>query len=75
MRVEATFSGSYCYGRYCDRRIAALPRDVGWQVNDQRVKRLWRREGLKVPAKEPKRWRLWLRWQAIPHCILPAGPP
>ena len=35
-------------------------RDAGWQVNDKRVERLWRREGLKVPAKQPKRGRLWL---------------
>ena len=48
------------YGRYGYRRIAALLRDAGWQVNDKRVERLWRREGLKVPAKQPKRSRLWL---------------
>jgi transposase InsO family protein len=29
-------------------------------VNDKRVKRIWRREGLKVPARRPKRARLWL---------------
>jgi len=48
------------YGRYGYRRIAALLRDAGWQVNDKRVERLWRREGLKVPMKQPKRGRLWL---------------
>ena len=48
------------YGRYGYRRIAALLRDAGWQVNDKRVERLWRREGLKVPGKQPKRGRLWL---------------
>ena len=42
------------------RRIAALLRDAGWLVNDKRVERLWRREGLKVPAKQPKKGRLWL---------------
>ena len=36
-----------------------LHRD-GWQVNHKRVERLWRREGLKVPNKQPKRARLWL---------------
>ncbi len=46
------------YGRYGYRRIAALLRDVGWQVNDKRVERLWRREGLKVPVKQPKKGRL-----------------
>ena len=35
-------------------------RRAGWLVNDKRVERIWRREGLKVPAKQPKRGRLWL---------------
>ncbi len=48
------------YGRYGYRRIAALLRDAGWEVNDKRVERLWRREGLKVPHKQPKKGRLWL---------------
>ncbi|MCK0172542.1 IS3 family transposase [Aliiroseovarius sp. S1123] len=48
------------YGRYGYRRIAALLRDAGWQINDKRVERLWRREGLKVPMKQPKKGRLWL---------------
>ena len=48
------------YGRYGYRKIAAMLRDAGWQVNDKRVERLWRREGLKVPRKQPKRGRLWL---------------
>jgi len=43
------------YGRYGYRRIAALLRDAGWQVNDKRIERLWRREGLKVPMKQPKK--------------------
>ena len=29
-------------------------------VNDKRVERIWRREGLKVPEKQPRRGRLWL---------------
>ena len=32
----------------------------GWSVNHKRVERIWRREGLRVPAKQPKRGRLWL---------------
>ena len=48
------------YGRYGYRRVAALLRDAGWQVNDKRVERLWRREGLKVPMKQSKKGRLWL---------------
>lgn len=38
----------------------ALLRAEGWHVNHKRVERIWRREGLKVPAKQPKRGRLWL---------------
>ena len=48
------------YGRYGYRRIAAMLRDAGWAVNVKRVERIWRREGLKVPQKQPKRGRLWL---------------
>ena len=29
-------------------------------MNAKRVQRIWRREGLKVPQKQPKRGRLWL---------------
>ena len=48
------------YGRYGYRRVTALLRAQGWQVNHKRVERIWRREGLKVPIKQPKRARLWL---------------
>jgi putative transposase len=48
------------YGRYGYRRVAALLREEGWRVNHKRVERLWRLEGLKVPAKQPRRGRLWL---------------
>jgi len=48
------------YGRYGYRRITALLRVRGWDVNVKRVWRIWRREGLKVPTKQPKRGRLWL---------------
>jgi putative transposase len=48
------------YGRYGYRRITALLRARGWYVNVKRVWRIWRREGLKVPSKQPKRGRLWL---------------
>ena len=47
------------YGRYGYRRVTALLRLEGWDVNHKRVERIWRREGLKVPAKQPKRGRLW----------------
>jgi transposase InsO family protein len=48
------------YGRYGYRRITAMLRGAGWVVNKKRVERIWRCEGLKVPAKQPKRGRLWL---------------
>ena len=49
------------YGRYGYRKIAELLRSTaGWIVNDKRVERIWRGEGLKVPARQPKRGRLWL---------------
>jgi len=48
------------YGRYGYRRITAMLRRAGWVVNKKRVERIWRCEGLKVPAKQPKRGRLWL---------------
>jgi transposase InsO family protein len=48
------------YGRYGYRRVTALLRMEGWLVNRKRVQRIWRREGLKVPKKQPKRARLWL---------------
>ncbi len=48
------------YGRYGYRRITALLRSGGWQVGKDRVQRIWRREGLKVPKKQRPRGRLWL---------------
>ena len=48
------------YGRYGYRRITALLKQDGWRVNHKRIERIWRREGLKVPQKQPKRARLWL---------------
>ena len=48
------------YGRYGYRRITAMLKSENWMVNHKRVERIWRREGLKVPAKQPKRKRLWL---------------
>ncbi len=48
------------YGRYGYKRITALLRTQGWQVNHKRVERIWREEGLKVPKKQKKRGRLYL---------------
>ena len=48
------------YGRYGYRRITALLHAEGWACNHKRVEQIWRSEGLKVPARQPKRRRLWL---------------
>ena len=48
------------YGRYGYRRITAMLRLRGYRINHKRVYRIWRELGLKVPAKQPKRRRLWL---------------
>lgn len=48
------------YGRYGYRRITALLKTEGWQVNHKRVERIWREQSLKVPKKQPKRKRLYL---------------
>ena len=48
------------FGRYGYRRITALLRRSGWVVNHKRVERIWRGVRLKVPARQPRRGRLWL---------------
>jgi len=48
------------YGRYGYRRITALLKEEKWRVNHKKIERIWRKEGLKVPKKQPKRKRLWL---------------
>ena len=58
--VEQMIDLATRYGRYGYRRITGLLRWLGWRVNHKRIERLWRREGLKVPKKQPKRGRLWL---------------
>ena len=47
------------HGSYGYRMITGLLNNAGWHVNAKRVERIWRREGLKVPAKQPKKGRLW----------------
>lgn len=47
------------YGRYGYRRVTALLRREGWNVNHKRIERIWRQEGLKVPKRQPRRRRLW----------------
>ena len=48
------------YGRYGYRRVTVMLQWEGWRVNHKRVEQIWRRGGLKIPAKQPKRGRLWL---------------
>ncbi len=48
------------YGRYGYRRVTALLQAAGWKVGKDRVQRIWRREGLKVPSRHRPRSRLWL---------------
>jgi len=48
------------YGRYGYRRITEMLQRAGWRVGVDRVLRIWRREGLKVPRKQRPRSRLWL---------------
>ena len=58
--TEAMVALASEYGRYGYRRITALLQGAGWQVGKDRVQRIWRREGLKVPQKQRLRGRLWL---------------
>jgi putative transposase len=48
------------YGRYGYKRITALLNQDSWKINHKRVARIWREEGLTIPAKQPKKVRLWL---------------
>ena len=66
--VERIIALATQYGRYGYRRITGLLRGEGWRVNHKRVERLWRREGLKVPQKQPKRGRLWLTDGSCVRC-------
>ena len=58
--TQAIMARAAQYGRYGYRRITALLQAAGWNVGTDRVSRIWRREGLKVPTKQRRRGRLWL---------------
>jgi len=58
--TEAITSLAEYYGRYGYRMIAGLLRLEGWLANHKRVERIWRRKGLKIPKRQPKRGRLWM---------------
>ena len=47
------------YGRYGYRKITALLRMEGWDVNHKKVERIWREEGLQLPKRHKKRRRLY----------------
>ena len=48
------------FGRFGYRKIADLLKGQGYIINYKRIERIWREEGLKVPARQHKRERLWL---------------
>jgi transposase InsO family protein len=60
-------------GRHGHRRVTALLRAEGWRVNHKRVERIWRREGLKVPARHPPLAFHWLRQRNLRQLRRSAG--
>lgn len=56
--VQALYKLSRRYPRYGYELITSKLRQQGWRVNKKRIQRLWRREGLEVPRKQPKRRRV-----------------
>lgn len=48
------------FSRYGYRQVTNILNMEGFDVGKDRVYRIWREEGLKVPQKAPKRSRLWL---------------
>jgi len=58
--VQRIIELAKAYGRYGYRNIMTLLEREGWHVNHKRIERIWKQEGFKVPAKQPRRRRLWL---------------
>ncbi len=58
--VQRIIELAKAYGRYGYRNIMTLLEREGWHVNHKRIERIWKQEGLKVPARQPRRRRLWL---------------
>lgn len=48
------------FGRVGCQQVWRMMRNNGRRINHKRVERIWREEGLKRPAKQHKRRRLWL---------------
>jgi putative transposase len=44
--------------RWGYRRAWAFLRSEGWELNRKKIQRIWREEGLRVPARRRKRYRL-----------------
>ena len=49
------------YGRVGYRMVTDMMNNQGIRINHKRVARIWREEGLKLPKKQIKRRRLWLK--------------
>jgi transposase InsO family protein len=64
--TEAIIQLASEYGRYGYRRITALLQEAGWSVGKDRVQRIWRREGLKVPQTKAARKVVVQRWLMHP---------
>ena len=47
------------FGRYGYRRVSALLRDAGWQVNDKRIERLWLNDGSCVRLRPEYHNHVW----------------
>ena len=58
------------YGRYGYRKVGELLQAEGWRVNHKKVERLWREEGLQLPARHKKRKRLYQHVPSI-HWLRP----
>jgi putative transposase len=56
---ERIIARAHEYGRYGSRTVTWCFQQEGWDVGKERVYTGWRQEGLNVPAKQPKRARLW----------------
>jgi len=56
------------YGRYGYRKSRPCCVTAGWLLNDKRVERIWRREGLKVPP-DSQEGTLWLEMAPASVCV------
>jgi len=56
--VERILELAAQYGRYGYRRITAILRKEGWEVNHKRVERIWRRERIESATETAQRGTL-----------------